>query len=65
MIIFDKKSILLLFGIICKRDEIKMRRAVHLIGTDVVGGAFWCMLIGMFALSHLIRNELKTRHPKN
>ena len=60
MIKFDKKSILLLFGIILELDgKIKVKRAVHLIGTDVVGGAFWCMLIGMFALFHLITKWAK------
>ncbi len=31
-------------------DKIKMKQAVHLMGTGIVGGAFWGILIGMFAL---------------
>jgi uncharacterized membrane protein len=31
-------------------DKIKMKQAVHLMDTGMVGGAFWGILIGMFAL---------------
>jgi len=35
-------------------DKIKVKQAVHLMGTGIVGGAFWGILIGMFALFILI-----------
>jgi uncharacterized membrane protein len=35
-------------------DKIKAKQAVHLMGTGIVGGAFWGILIGMFALFILI-----------
>jgi uncharacterized membrane protein len=55
LIKFYKKSILLFFGIVRKRDgKIKVKQAVHLMGTGIVGGAFWGILIGMFALFILI-----------
>ncbi len=55
MIKSDKMSILLFFGIICKPDgKIKMKQAVHLVGTGMIGGAFWSILIGMVALFILI-----------
>ena len=55
MIKSDKMSILLFFGIICKPDgKIKMKQAVHLVSTGMIGGAFWSILIGMVALFILI-----------
>jgi uncharacterized membrane protein len=51
----DKTSILLFFGIICKHDgKIEVKRAVHFVGIGIIGGAFWSILIGMFALFILI-----------
>jgi uncharacterized membrane protein len=51
----DKKSILFFFGIICKPDDkIKMKQAVHLVGTGMICGTFWGILIGIFALLLLI-----------
>ena len=35
-------------------DKIKVKQAVFLMGTDMVGGAFWGILIGMSALFLLI-----------
>jgi uncharacterized membrane protein len=35
-------------------DKIKVKQAVHLMGTGMIGGAFWGILIGMFALFFLI-----------
>lgn len=35
-------------------DKIKAKQAVHIMGTGIVGGAFWGILIGMFALFLLI-----------
>ena len=47
--------ILLFFGIICKPDgKIKMMQAIHLVGAGMISGAFWSILIGMFALFFLI-----------
>ena len=55
MIKSDKMSILLYFGIICKPDgKIKMKQAVHLVGTGMICGTFWGILIGIFALLLLI-----------
>ena len=55
MIKSDKKSILFFFGIICKPDDkIKMKPAVHLVGTGMICGTFWGILIGIFALLLLI-----------
>ena len=55
MIKSDKTIILLFFGIICKLDsKIKVKQAVHLMGTGIVGGVFWGILIGIFALYLLI-----------
>ena len=31
-------------------DKIKVKQAVHLMVKGIVGGAFWGILIGMFAL---------------
>ena len=60
MIKFDKMNILLYFGIICKPDgKIKMKQAVHLVGTGMIGGVFWGILIGMFALFILIAKWAK------
>ena len=51
----DKKSRLLFFGIICNPDDkIKMKQEVHLVGTGIIGGTFWGILIGMSALFILI-----------
>jgi uncharacterized membrane protein len=51
----DKKSRLLFFGIICNPDDkIKMKQEVHLVGTGIIGGTFWGILIGIFALYLLI-----------
>jgi uncharacterized membrane protein len=37
--------------VICKLDsKIKVRKLVYLMSAGMVGGAFWGMLIGMFAL---------------
>jgi uncharacterized membrane protein len=35
-------------------DKIKVKKAVHLMDTGMVGGAFWGILIEMFALFLLI-----------
>jgi uncharacterized membrane protein len=35
-------------------DKIKVKQTVHFIGTGMVGGAFWGILIGIFALVLLI-----------
>jgi uncharacterized membrane protein len=62
LIKFYKKSILLFFGIVRKRDgKIKVKQAVHLMGTGIVGGAFWGILIGMFALFILIAKWTKEK----
>jgi len=54
-----EKDQLMTFGdatvVIGKLDsKIKVKQAVHLMGTGMVGGAFWGILIGMFALFLLI-----------
>jgi len=35
-------------------DKTKAKQAVHIMATGIVGGAFWGILIGMFALFLLI-----------
>ena len=35
-------------------DKIKVKQAIHLMGTGMVGGEFWGILIAMFALFLLI-----------
>jgi len=54
-----EKDQLMTFGdatvVIGKLDsKIKVKQAVHLMGTGMVGGAFWGILIGVFALFLLI-----------
>jgi uncharacterized membrane protein len=42
-------------------DKIKAKQAVHLMGTGIVGGAFWGILIGMFALFLLIAKLIEDK----
>jgi uncharacterized membrane protein len=61
-----KKNELMTFDdaivVICKLDsKIKVKPAVHLMGTGIVGGAFWGILIGMCALVILIAKWTKEK----
>ena len=48
--------------VICKLDsKIKVKQAVYLMGTSIVGGAFWGILIGMSALFLLIAKWTKEK----
>ena len=42
-------------------DKIKVMQAVHLMGTYMVGGAFWSILIGIFALFILIAKLIEDK----
>jgi uncharacterized membrane protein len=42
-------------------DKNKAKKAVHPMGTGIVGGAFWGILIGMFALFILISKWIEDK----
>jgi len=48
-------------GIYMVDDKYKVKQAVPSMGTTVVGGAFWGILIGMFALFLLIAKLIEDK----
>jgi uncharacterized membrane protein len=48
-------------GIYMVDDKHKVKQAVHSMGTGMVGGAFWGILIGMLALFLLIAKLIEDK----